>query len=416
MPARVTRWLATLSAYWFASSFKWFILLVVVLPTQVEHIVPAGERNSAWGMVFGLGAIWAIFGPSIFGYWSDRLRTRRNFILWGGALTLIALFVLATSTSLYQLAAGYLLLQVSDDVGTGPYDAVIPDLVPRKLRGLASGFVNVASLLGQVTVATAAIFLAGNVGAIYGLIALVTAAGAFVTFRSINPTHEHAPVSTGQQPFFKGLIKGWVEPWRHSNFAWVWFTRFLFSLGLYLVQPYLKFYISDSLSVFRLCGRDVGGPAAATSLLILTISIAGAASAVYGGRVSDRIGRKAVIYFSGALMSIVLLPFLLVHDLTLLWLLSIPFGVGFGAYLSASMAMAVDALPSEKSHGKDMGIWQMSISSVQILAGSAGLLVDYGNRVHPIFGYQLVFALASGLFVLGTALAFKVRPSVVPHA
>lgn len=405
----MTQWLAALSAYWFASSFKWFILLAVVLPTQVERVVPIGQRNSAWGMVFGLGAIWAVIGPSLFGYWSDRLGKRSIFILWGGGLTLVALLVLATAHSLWQLAAGYLLLQISDDVGTGPYDAVIPDLVPKKMRGAATGFVNVSSLLGQMTVAIFALLLKENTLAVYGLIAGVTVIGAVVTNKAMRMTGQELTPQPHPLPFFKGLLRGWIAPWKHHDFAWVWFTRFLFSLGLYLVQPYLKFYISDSVDSFLLFGRDFGGAAGATSILVLTISIAGAISAVFGGTLSDRIGRRKVIYLSGGMMAVTLLPFLVAHSLPILWALSMFFGLGFGAYLSASMAMAMDVLPDEDSHGKDMGIWQMSISSVQIIAGSAGLMVDYGNRVQPLLGYQVTFGFASVLFLLGTALVRNVR-------
>ena len=410
VPLTILRWLFALSAYWFSSSFKWFILLVVILPSQVEGIVPNGERNSAWGMVFGLGAIWAVVGPSLFGYWSDLLKGRRSFILWGGGLTVVALLVLATSHTLLQISLGYLALQFSDDVGTGPYGAVIPELVPKRLRGLASGFVNVASLTGQIAVAITAILLRGNIPLIYGLIGLVTVVGALVTYEAMDvPTKPQAETTVEhREPFLSGLLRGWLAPWKHQDFVWVWFTRFLFSLGMYLVQPYLKFYLSDAVRSYELFGLDLKDPGTATSTLALTISVSGALSAALGGLASDRYGRKKVIYVTGAVMALLLVPFMTVHDFRALWVLSILFGLGFGGYLSASMAMAVDVLPSSSSYGKDMGIWQMSISSVQIVAGSAGLLVDFGNRIQPLLGYHLVFGLASLLFLLGTYLVKRV--------
>jgi hypothetical protein len=44
-----------LSAYWFATSFKWFLVLLVLLPAKVAELSPRRRRppgwasSSAWG-------------------------------------------------------------------------------------------------------------------------------------------------------------------------------------------------------------------------------------------------------------------------------------------------------------------------------------------------------------------------------
>ena len=97
-------WYLGLSAYWFAASFKWFILLVVLLPSQVASVSREGEKNTYWGLVFAIGATWAIIGPSIFGHWSDRAGKRVPFVLAGAVSTCGALAVLGNC--LKYLATG----------------------------------------------------------------------------------------------------------------------------------------------------------------------------------------------------------------------------------------------------------------------------------------------------------------------
>ena len=48
-------WYVRISAYWFATSFKWFLALLL-LPAKVNTIMPLGEQNSTWGMILAIGA------------------------------------------------------------------------------------------------------------------------------------------------------------------------------------------------------------------------------------------------------------------------------------------------------------------------------------------------------------------------
>src|SRR5687768_15282372 len=86
-----TSWYLRLSAFWFSTSFKWFIILLVLLPMQVAAVVPGGEKNTWWGFVFMIGAIEAMIGPAICGYLSDRCGSRfgrrKPFIAIGAAMT-----------------------------------------------------------------------------------------------------------------------------------------------------------------------------------------------------------------------------------------------------------------------------------------------------------------------------------------
>jgi MFS family permease len=106
-----------------------------------------------------------------------------------------------------------------------------------------------------------------------------------------------------------------------------------------------------------------------------------------------------------------LVPFALVPVYGLIAALAPLFGVGYGAYLSGSWAMASDVLPSKEDSAKDMGIWQMSVATPQVLAGAVGAAIDFANRQQAGSGYTLAFLFASGVFLAGCLLVTRVRGS-----
>ncbi|MCS6777187.1 MAG: MFS transporter [Chloroherpetonaceae bacterium] len=414
-------WYWGISAFWFASSFKWFLILQL-LPVQVARLVPADQKDLWWGRISGVGAVEAMIGPAVFGYWSDRCRSRwgrrQPFIAAGAALTAIAMFWLAQADRLWMFLIGYLLLQISDDVGTGPYAAIVPDYVPEHRRGHASGILSLLQLLAQVAAAGAGFLLATRPQAIFLLIAvinLVCAAMVIGTLRedrqSVPPTVAATPVrAEGWKERWRHGVEAWIAPWRSSDFRWVWLSRFLNALGFYVILNYLVYYLQERVQVFRIGRLTPGTPFEAAILLALVIALCGALSAAWGGGLADRVGRKRVVLGAGWVMFLTLVPFALVPHYTVIVLLAPLFGLGYGAYLSAAWALAADTLPSREDTGKDMGIWQMSVTAPQVIAGfGVSLLIYAGNQYRAGTGYTLAFLFAACVFLGGALLVRFVR-------
>jgi MFS family permease len=404
-------WYAGLSAYWFATSLKWFILLLAVIPGQVQALVPGGEKSTYWGMVFAIGAAWAVIGPSLFGYISDRKGDRRTYIVLGTGLTLVALAILATASSIWQLALGYLVLQVADDLGTGAYSALVPQLVPEERRGRASGIMGLMQFLGQITIAVIAFVLKSDPTQLYivvGVINVIGAAGVLLTLRGAGSLR---PEDTGRESGVADYVRGWFSPWKSRDFVWVWFTRFLTALGFYLVQPYIKYFLDDVVKVFTLFGMTFEKSSLAVVVLALTLALFGGIASILGGKAADKVGRKKTIYIGGTVMAAAAIPFAMTSSYTTVWVLVIVFGIGYGLYQAADWALVADVLPDKASLGRDMGIWQMSISSVQIVTGVAGRGIDYFNAQTPGLGYRVAFFTAAVVLFLGTVLVRQVKGS-----
>jgi MFS family permease len=407
-----TSWYIGLAAYWFASSAKWFILLLLILPEQVKVITHDDAKNTAWGLVVSVGSIWAIFGPAIFGFVSDRIGFKRTpFIAIGAGMTVIAFMFLASANQMWMMFVGYLMLQVSDDVAQGSYQALIPELVPEDRRGRASGVMASFDLLAQITIAVIGLALGLNAQLVYIALAVINIAGAIATIRTVKGAkplvHVEAEVAGSAIGAF---FMGWVLPWRSRDFAWVWATRFLNSLGFYLILLYLSNYLSDVVKTFDLGFVTVPSKYGVMAIG-LVISLFGGLGALWASKVVDRIGRKKVVFLSGLLMSVLLVPFALVPVYGVILLLSIGFGIGYGAYLGSSWALISDVLPSAKAIATDMGVWAMSLTLGQMIAGFAGRFVDQLNSNQFGMGYTASFLTGAVMFFLGTVFVRKIKGS-----
>lgn len=393
-----------ISTFWFSASYKWFLILVFLLPGQIARIVPGGEKGAYWGLVFGIGAVWAVIGPALFGDLSDRSGDRRPFMVAGAFVTVLSLAVLFQATAIWSLALGYLLLQIGDDLATGPYSAVIPETVPLEMRGTASGIMGMAMSLSQVGAVLAVLAIGSSAAAMYVSIGVLNVGTTLVAVRLL----KRGKARQGKGvPFFVG----WLSPWKHGDFRWVWLTRFLATLGFYLVIPYANFYVQDMVPNYSLFGLHFGSAQNATAVIALTMALAGAGGAIASGPLVDRIGRKPLTYLGSLVMAGGLLAMMCLPGMLFLWLFAILVGAGYGVFQTANWAMVSDVLPEKEGLGRDMGIWQMSISSVQILAGGAGLILTLGNKTHFGLGYQILFLLAGVAVALGGFVSKYVRGS-----
>lgn len=402
MLAHSSPWYFVLSSYWFASSYKWFALLLVLLPARVAQLVPEGERVARLGLLFAIGAVMALVGPAVFGYLSDRAGRRMPFIAAGTLLSVLALLWLAYAPSFAHLVVAYILLQLADDMATGPYSALIPDLVSKREHGLASGWLGTLQLLGSVAAGLMG-FVLINLQLQFMLIALVTALTALLIITQIR----EVPGLLGRD---KNFVQSVLAPWQNADFRWVWLTRFLVMLGQYSAQTYLQFYLADVVRDFSVWGRKLTAlPAQAVAFMGLLISIGAALTAIPAGQYSDDKGRKRVIYMAGVGLAVVMLLILLLPRYDALLVLALAFGLFYGAYLAVDWALISDVLPDPKGHATDMGLWQTSIVLPQMLAGGLGGLVGRLNQPAGNTGYTLLFLLAALCFVLGALLVSRVR-------
>ncbi|MBE3560984.1 MAG: MFS transporter [Ktedonobacteraceae bacterium] len=190
------------------------------------------------------------------------------------------------------------------------------------------------------------------------------------------------------------------NPRRDPDFAWVLLTRLVMMLGIYTIQTFLQYYMRDAVGAAH--------PEQETTNFVILVSLTSLLSAFAAGWLSDRFGRKRMVYLSGALMGLVGLIFVVTHSLPIVIAAGALFGIGYGAYQSVDWALVADVLPSRDNYARDMGVWNISLSVPQVVAPVlGGPLIDVFTRAgNPVFGYQLLFIMAIAYCVIGT---FTVR-------
>ncbi len=429
-----------MSVLWFALNFQFAALLPIVVPAQILLLVTPGTAGSSQQALFlgalaALGAVTAVVLQPLVGALSDRTTTRlgrrRPYIIGGGALMLIGLTLLAASHIIALYVAGLFLVVVANTVSGTAYQGLVPDRVPAKQRGAASGYMGIMTILGTVgSLAVASTLLSQSstmhssiAGAVHGaalfylLAAAVLVVSVMLTVLAVREVpqlcraHPHLPdqASSGvsspyQKPGLRQRLSHmWVSPWRHANFTWIFLTRGFVMLGLALFMTYIEYYFARV--------QHIPNFIQATAFNAIMALLGAICSTLVLGIISDRIQRVPIVFVSTACMALAALTFVVAPGRLPLWPLGILFGLGYGAYMSVDLALAVDALPSKNDAGKDLGIWNIASTLQGVIAPLLGSIVIFvaGRLGALALGYRSIFGLATIFLILGAVFILKVR-------
>lgn len=193
------------------------------------------------------------------------------------------------------------------------------------------------------------------------------------------------------------------NPRRDPDFAWVLLTRLVMMMGIYTVQDFLQFYMQDAVKVAH--------PEQQTTNFIIILSLTSLFSAFGAGWLSDRFGRKRMVYIAGGFMAVVGLIFIITQSLPIVLAAGAIFGIGYGAYVSVDWALVADVLPSHSNYARDMGVWNISLSLPQVIAPVIGgpLIDSFTRSGHPVLGFQLLFAMSIAYCLIGTVTVRYIR-------
>ncbi len=178
-----------------------------------------------------------------------------------------------------------------------------------------------------------------------------------------------------------------------KHFWLLCFAMFFFMAGFNLILPELNNFIT------LLGGADKKG------LIIMLFSVSAGLSRPFSGKLSDKIGRKKVIYGGIALSFIVSLLYPLSYSVTFFLSLRVVHGFSAGFAPTGATALLTDLIPST-ARGKAMGIWGTFIS-LGIGAGQA-----LGSWIYQMAGFNVLFAIASVFSVIAILIVHNVRETL----
>jgi MFS family permease len=406
-------WLLRLTAYWLGLNIVWGALTTVVLPYLVGQRVDPDVKSSAVALIAAAQALVGIVIQPFSGALSDRLVTRwgrrRPWMVVGVTCQVVALASLAFAPGYWSILLIMVGVELASNTAQGPYQGLLPDLLPPGSRGAASGLMGAAQLGGQILgAAFAGVAIAvGAVGPAIWLAVASVALGALVTVRGIAE-----PPLSPRLDVAQGSIRGDGSPgllataraalggvWGRDllgrrDFLWLLAARLAILMAAGTLQPFILFYLQDSLHL-----GDAAGPLVAP--IAGTVALAALVAAIPGGTLTARYGRVRVVAGSALVGAVGAAAFSVAPAYLWLFPVAIPFGIALGSFLSADWALMADTVPTEQA-GRFLGLSNTATAGAAVLAVAvAGPVADATNRLSYGLGFRAIFLLAAVEFVVG---------------
>jgi MFS family permease len=393
-------WVGLLFAANLGLWMAFFTPVQVLLPEQITEIGISG-KEAALGWVTALGALVAIIVNPLAGALSDRTRLRigaRTFgrrhawTLGGAVLSALSLLYLAEQQTIAGVAAGWAGAQLGLNIMLATLTAAVPDRVPVTQRGAVSGWIGMPQALGLVlgAVLTTAVVTGNSAGYVAMAIGLLLLA---VPFALVTPD-DPLPVSVRVE---RPAGSSWLVFRHHPDFAWAWGTRFLVQLGNALGTLYLLYFLTDRV---RLADPEGG-----LLIMILLYTAGMVATAVFGGQLSDRSGRRKIfVVWSGIVIAVAALLLAIWPNWPVSLVASVLLGAGYGVYLAVDTALITQVLPAATDRAKDLGVINIATAAPQVLgpAIAAPLVTHLG-------GYPTLYAVTAVITLLGAVMVVKIR-------
>ncbi|CAM3215340.1 MFS transporter [Stackebrandtia soli] len=398
-------WTAGLSTAILGIYIAFMTPIQILLPMQLADVDPSG-KIAALGWVTGVGALVAVVVNPLAGALSDRTTgrfgRRHPWTVAGVALGAAGLVFTGFQSTTIGVLIGWCLAQAGLNAAYASLNAAVPDRVPVRQRAAVSGWIGIPQPLGLVVGALLVTLLVTTTAAGYGLVAVAVVVGALPFVLA----SRDAPLPrTARQPLAIGsILRGlWINPRRHPDFGWAWLTRFLVMLGNSTGTLYLLYFLDDAVGYERL----FPGHSADEGVLILTVvyTVGVIATAVVGGVVSDRSGRRRLLVMvSCVVMTVAAIMLMLWHTWPVAIAAAFVLGAGFGVYLAVDQALITQVLPTAADRGKDLGVINIANSAPQVLGPALAAPVVAG-----LGGYTGLYGLTAALTILGGVLVWKIK-------
>lgn len=391
------------------AQFVFFVALlgpaIIGIAVKVQSITTEAERTQAVGLVFGVGALFAVIGNVLFGRLSDRTTSRfgrrRPWIVGGTVAMTLAFVVIAQAQTVPMVLVGWCLAQLGANAALAPFIATISDQVPKAQRASVSALLGISQNVAILAGTFLAQVLATQLTVLF-VVPSVVAIGAMLLFAFILPD-QRLTVRPPRMTAGEWVTTFWLNPLKHPDFALAWWSRFLITLATFMFTAFRLFYLQDEL------GLSLEEAPAAVTIGVLVYTIGLVASAWVAGKISDRTGKRKFLVAGSTLLfavGIVMLAF--VDTVTGFYVVEAVLGIAFGIYVGVDLALVVDVLPNPDDAGKDLGVFNMANALPQSAAPALGaILLGIGSAENQ--NYDLLLYSAGLAALIGALVVLPIR-------
>ena len=425
-----TMQLLSVTAYWLAITTLWGAFTFSVIPRLVESKGVLGSSTHplaglAIGVITTAGVLIAIIVQPTMGSISDhtrmRLGRRKPFIVIGTAMDLVFLTFAAWAfwnQAYWAFVVAVALLQFSSNFAQGPYQGYIPDLIPGRQVGIASGLLGAANIAGNLLGPGLAIIFVAVLPDLLGFpeitlglfvaIALVEVVTMLITVFFV--PDRPAPPTT--KTLRERALGAWgTDLLANHDYVWLLISRLFVLTALVSLQAFAVFFLENAH------GMQPNDAQSSQFPIILTVAVAALLSAVPGGWISNRVGRKPVLFVAIALGVVGAVTLAIGPDYWMVVAAAVPIGICSGVFLGVDWALMTDIIPKAES-GRYMGISNIAVASAGPIASTVGGLLVFGVTLLALgsgLAYRSIFVLMAVELLIG-AFALRKVTEPVRHA
>lgn len=342
----------------------------IILPILPLFIKEIGGTGLAIGIISGFGESIASLFEVVSGFWSDKLGRRKPFVFLGYLTASICKILF----SIAKIWPHVLILKSAERLGKGlrsaPRDAIIAASTEKETRGKGFGIHRAMDSGGAVLGASLALimywifgFTFRDIFLIAGIISFLSLTPLFfVKDRSTVKNTTSLKVGMKNLPISLKLFMGVATLFALGNFSEMFFilkSQMYFTGKLAIAIPIVLYILYNaSFSLFS----------------------------VPSGILSDKFGRRVVLFMGYSVFGLTCLGFIFSHSLIFFIILFILFGLNYALVEANERAFVSDMVP-ESVRGTALGTFNMLTSLVALPGGFiAGYLWDLDVTYTFVFG------------------------------
>src|SRR3989338_1912322 len=366
-------------------------------PLYIKDFLGGNEFHI--GLAFGLSMFFVAVLVPFLGAVSDHLRRRMPFIIFFTALCCIFTWLVIYADLFTALLFG-LLANFCYHASLGVYNALLPALAPKERRGTISGYGVAAGYLGTLVSLIAIWILFNNYGwgtsdgirATFPLTALLFFIPSLLTFFFAEQSlKKKIGLKKAVHGAFQDLRTTFSDLKHYKPFLLFLLATFMFVNAITAVIIFLYLYGKSEIQLSLQSFMVVYAAFAFASLL----------GAFIAGKVSDKIGHKKTLLFSGYLWIPVILILLFVQNHAAFLTAGILGGIALGIFWTAQRPLLLILTPPKKA-GQFFGFLEFTDKF-------SGILGPIIFGFFAVESYQVALASLLVFFVLGIFFLSRVK-------
>lgn len=361
------------------------------------------------GLIEGIAEATAAIGKFIFGYLSDKIGTRKPFVISGYSLSTISKVLIGLAGTWPLVLFSRFIDRLGKGVRTGARDSLLLQNTTKENKGFIFGyhraFDSAGAVLGPIIGLILLYFFKDNLRLVFYLAAIPGVIGVLLLIFLVKekfqyqsrlgneifyhsgdpytPKVKKIPVTSSAKKYLR-FSENFSLIWQNKKLSLFFLASIIFSLG----------NSSDAFLILR--AKNLGLTTLMAVLTYVVYNLSQTLLAVPMGKLADRIGAKKV--FEGGLLMFALVYFFFgfIKNPIFIWLLFPLYGIYIAATDGVSKAYVAEFI-TEKESGSYFGLYQSATAISAFFASWVGGILWLKISPATTFYYGAVMALGAFL-------------------